>query len=656
MPLTRRKFVQALGTGALAATANPTQVSAQKSNSVSGRSGKSKKAIVLAVDAMDPKMTGYFLDDMPALKRIAEEGFSGSILPYNSTWGNMNFMSMITGTAPGTHYRAEYPDGSSPVTPRCTAESLWQTLGKHSRKSLLVTFPQGTPSGSPNAAAVACSNAYLFSGVVHQTENIQDGFVDRTGHESSGWPPGGGPRVGRLSRFVRRPSETAIQLKGIRSKLPPLQSTISLTFDQQNNWLAVITAKGSRYDTLLLYSNSKEPPVAELRASEWSDWITSSFSVRGGTSKGHIRFKLLSVSSDGSGFQLLQSACCPDTGSAEPANLGSQLLTELGPYSAISSIGMYPHDPNWKVGVEESREREMWVARSAELGLKAWDWDLFLTEQSLIDNAKHQCAMPVDPDYHSYDRREAKLYEDVLRAAHIAADETFARYLDLCERNGIHLIIVGDHGMGLNNVICDIDKRLENTELQVRKSSGEIDWSKTAAYTKRTRQGSEVCVNLQGREEQGSVDPKDYEAVQDKIIDALIDWRDPDSGKRAVTYALKRRDAPVLGYFGSAFGDVVFAYNAGFSWGILPDGSDIGLSIATGTNHGAQVPSAETAFNSNLGILYAWGPGIKPGKRDEEMKGPIPIDEIAPTLAHLLDCPVPKDCTAAPIREVLGET
>ena len=107
------------------------------------------------------------------------------------------------------------------------------------------------------------------------------------------------------------------------------------------------------------------------------------------------------------------------------------------------------------------------------------------------------------------------------------------------------------------------------------------------------------------------------------------------------------------GDFGSAFGDVVFAYNAGFSWGILPDGSDIGRSIATGTNHGAQVPSAETAFNSNLGVLYAWGPGIKPGKRDVEMKGPIPIDEIAPTVAHLLDCPLPKDCSAAPIREML---
>ena len=150
------------------------------------------------------------------------------------------------------------------------------------------------------------------------------------------------------------------------------------------------------------------------------------------------------------------------------------------------------------------------------------------------------------------------------------------------------------------------------------------------------------------------VEPENYEEVQETIIDALIDWRDPDSGKRAIAYALKRRDASVLGYYGSAFGDVVFAYNPGFSWGVLPNGSDIDQSLATGTNHGAQIPSAETRFNSNLGVIYAWGPGIIPGRRDEEMMGPIPIDAVAPSLSKLLACPLPKDALAPPIRDMVG--
>ena len=109
-----------------------------------------------------------------------------------------------------------------------------------------------------------------------------------------------------------------------------------------------------------------------------------------------------------------------------------------------------------------------------------------------------------------------------------------------------------------------------------------------------------------------------------------------------------------LGYYGSAVGDVMFAYNPGFSWGQLPNGEDIHPSFGSATNHGAQIPTGETAYNSNLGVLFAWGPGVKRGLRDEEMKGLIYMDQLAPTLSELLECPLPKDTTAAPIRDMLA--
>jgi len=58
-------------------------------------------------------------------------------------------------------------------------------------------------------------------------------------------------------------------------------------------------------------------------------------------------------------------------------------------------------------------------------------------------------------------------------------------------------------------------------------------------------------------------------------------------------------------------------------------------------------------MNSNPGVLFAWGPNIKHGHRDEEMLGPIHIDELAPTLSNILDCPIPKDTTAAPVMDML---
>jgi hypothetical protein len=440
----------------------------------------------------------------------------------------------------------------------------------------------------------------------------------------------------------------------VKSNRPVLEGTLSLTGSPENEWVVAVTAPDTNeYTSLLLFTKPNRPAVAKLKVGEWSEWIAESFLVRGKKQRGRVRFKLLSLKTDGRGFQLLQSACCPEEGFAEPAEFGEKLMKELGPCSAISSIGMYPHDPYWREGVAESLQREMWIAKAAEMGLEEWAWDLFLTKFSLIDSAKHQCAMPVDPDYYRYDPEEAKLYEAVLRDAHKAGDEVFAKYLEFCERNNITLIIAGDHGMGLNNVICDIERRLEKAHLLYRSSDGSIDWKQTSAYIKRTRQGNEVFVNLKGRDKAGSVGPDNYSTVQEKIIDALLDWRDPATGKRAVSYALKHRDAPVLGYYGSVFGDVVFAYNPGFSWGVPPNGTDIYPSFATGTNHGAQIPSAETSYNSNLGAMYACGPGIKPGRRDEEMKGPIPIDAIAPSVSQLLGCPLPSDATAAPIRDML---
>ena len=665
MKITRRKFVSSVGTGLLAAGVVDGQVQSTSKDDLSNTQSKvlresrnsGRKVVVLAMDALDPKMTGRFLDTMPALSRIIKEGYSGPILPYASTWGNMDFMSMVTGTAPGTHHRALYPDGSSPITPKCTAEPIWQTLGAVNRRSLLVSFPQGAPSGSSHAAAIACGGvtiSHLFQGVVHQTRNILDGIVDTTGHESSGWPPGGGPRVGRLSRFVENPRRVRSDIPGVTSQKPPMEVTLPLTENGKNNWRAVVVAPDTTdYTSILLFSKTDQTSVAQLQVGKWSDWIPGDFKVGNNNARGLIRFKLLSLNTDARGFQLLQSACCPMKGFAQPAAFGKELLEELGPYSAISSIGMYPHDPYWREGVAESLDREMWIADAAELGLQKWDWDFFLTKFSLIDNAKHQCAMPVDPDYHSYDSREAKLYEEVLHEAHKAMDSVFTKYLTFCERNQVSLVIAGDHGMGLNNVICDVNRLLQNAGLQRHSADGEIDWKRTSAYVKRSRQGSEVCVNLKGREKTGSVSPGNFGGIQEKIIDALIDWRDPESGKRAIAYAFKGRDAAVLGYFGSAFGDVVFAYNPGFSWGVLPNGADIGASVATGTNHGAQIPSAETSYNSNLGVIYAWGPGIKPGRRDEEMKGPIPIDEVGTSLSQLLGCPMPKDATAATIRDML---
>jgi len=206
----------------------------------------------------------------------------------------------------------------------------------------------------------------------------------------------------------------------------------------------------------------------------------------------------------------------------------------------------------------------------------------------------------------------------------------------------------------VNNVVCDIDRRLQDAGLQTRLSDGQIDWQNTQAYTKRARQGNEIYINLKGREPQGIVSAADRPRVQKQILQSLLTWTDPGGGKRAVNFALRKEDAKSIGYWGPEAGDVIFAYNQGFTWGVNPDGSTTAMSRTVLANHGAGIPTQETPVSSNLGQLLAWGPKVRRGvQRDPEIQGPVKTSALGPTVAQLLGCRIPAQADAAIIRDML---
>ena len=56
-----------------------------------------------------------------------------------------------------------------------------------------------------------------------------------------------------------------------------------------------------------------------------------------------------------------------------------------------------------------------------------------------------------------------------------------------------------------------------------------------------------VYVNLKGRYPGGIVEQEDYENVRDRIINALLDYKHPDTGDRPVLLAVRKEDAHVFG-------------------------------------------------------------------------------------------------------------
>lgn len=643
--MNRRKFVEkTLGSaaglaGGLPAAAPPAKAAPQRGRATPGR----KRVLFLGVDAMDPAMVLRFQADLPNMRRIAREGYSGRILPYVSCWTNIGFMSMLTGAAPGTQYRLHTEAGGQPRHAECVSETIWQTLESENRRSFILNFP-GAMGSAKVAVLPARRNRHMRTGAaIYQTGNVViKGTLDKT-IESTGWPPGSVIRPGRKPTVIADPQTAAGWSKLPESELPPLEAALG-------PWTVLLTAaEGNGYDTALVYAARNGAELARLRTGAWSDW------VRTGTPETAYRFRLLELTPDGKRLQLLQSAGCAVEGFSEPEDVAAKLVAKFGPFWTGSAIPPSPNDPFWEIGQAESLEGALWVAKAAIESLNLLDWDFFLHKTELADAAMHQCLTLADPSYYRHDPEVARAADHVYRQAYIALDQVVGKLLDfVSSRNDMVLIVASDHGGGVNNTVCDVDRKLCDAGLQAR-NGREIDWSRTRAYTKRNRQGTEIFVNLAGREPQGIVQPGEYEKVQEAAIDTLLDWRDPRTNKRAIAYALKLRDAALIGYWGPEAGDVHFCYNPGFVWGTTPDGSAIAPSKSPISNHGPQIVTAATGYSSMMGQLLAWGPGVARGvARDERALGPIPIASVGPTLSRLLGCGTPKDSQLGPLLDLLA--
>jgi predicted AlkP superfamily phosphohydrolase/phosphomutase len=77
---------------------------------------------------------------------------------------------------------------------------------------------------------------------------------------------------------------------------------------------------------------------------------------------------------------------------------------------------------------------------------------------------------------------------------------------------------------------------------RVRVPTPPIDWSATRAYTSVVSTGEGVSVGLAGREPEGIVHEADYERVRDEVAQALLEFADPDTGRRPIGRVLRKEE------------------------------------------------------------------------------------------------------------------
>jgi hypothetical protein len=140
------------------------------------------------------------------------------------------------------------------------------------------------------------------------------------------------------------------------------------------------------------------------------------------------------------------------------------------------------------------------------------------------------------------------------------------------------------------------------------------------------------------------------------LINILYDIKDPKTNQRPIIMALSNQDAEFIGLSGERVGDLVVAANPVYALDnrVKVDGrlfEDLKTGLPDGSIHGAQLPALDLKENGMIKSLFiAQGPKIK---KDYTIEKPISMINIAPTIAHLLDIPPPKNCEGVVIKEML---
>lgn len=168
-------------------------------------------------------------------------------------------------------------------------------------------------------------------------------------------------------------------------------------------------------------------------------------------------------------------------------------------------------------------------------------------------------------------------------------------------------------------------------------SSRDIDWLRTKAYALEAPGG--IRINLKGREAQGIVGPgKEYQRVIEDLVEKLRSATDPLSGDKFVREVFRREEIYHGPYVDKA-PDIVAIPNDSYEFFRAYRFPFSGVLQTTSGHSGAHRPN---------GVVMAVGEGIKKGV---EITGANIVD-IAPTILHIMNVPVPTIMDGRVLKEI----
>lgn len=408
----------------------------------------------------------------------------------------------------------------------------------------------------------------------------------------------------------------------------------------------ILQNEQKKYDRVAIYRSKKDlEPMTILTLGQYNPNVVDEFMDKGVPKRTNRCMQLLELSEDGSNVRLWMSMACDVDQNAvfHPKELLTELNENIGYLPPISQSSGYIPENAEKFLLPSWDYYSQWQADCLTYFMDNGRYDVIFSHLHNVDLVGHQ-FWHLAKNRNEWAHLDECFYQSCMEYVYEQTDrylERFIKYLDA----GWTVMITSDHGLiteenhppllSEGGLSVPVMKELGFTALLKDEQGNEIkeiDWSKTKAVAIRF---CHIYINLKGRNPNGIVEPEEQYQLEDEIITALYGYKDPNTGRRAVSLALRNKDAAILGMGGPECGDIVFFMEEGFN--II---------------HADSLPTQRGYFDTSVSpIFVAAGDGIKIGCKTERI---IRQTDVAPTAAVLLGVRMPAQCEGAPIYQILA--
>jgi len=262
-------------------------------------------------------------------------------------------------------------------------------------------------------------------------------------------------------------------------------------------------------------------------------------------------------------------------------------------------------------------------------------WDFFWMVEMGPDRLYHGFWQYADPAHHRY--QPGNPLENCIRDYHKFLDEQIGELLDRMDLDRTAVLWVSDHGaQRMHGGVCFNDWLIQQGYLKLREmpdkptkfAEVQIDWSKTRAWGEGGYY-ARCFLNVEGREPNGRVRRRDYEAFRDELIVKLEGMVD-HNGQPMGTKVYKPQD--IYDKVNNVPPDLIVLFG-NLNWRSV--GTVGNPSIYTFEND----TGPDDANHSQHGMYLLYHPSLPARGRVDTAT----LYDVAPTVLRMLDVPVPPD-------------